>query len=352
MPHFNNFIGYLISYFFPEPDSLANFRRRYKTRKWHLGVACFFLCWCSEKELQMSLPGVHWWCSDDCSSLSLSSSTPPSSIGIAFVFTIFSFSHSLSLTPPPCEHARTHTETEEFPYLSEPVPPFKMLTCLCWSDKWMTFVSSCSLLWSLSEVFFSSATALWGSSLFCCWFMVDRSSDGRDRVREVDWHAGWFKKQSLDVDFSLVDDWQVGSPHLQQFTVLCPLSLSWAHKHIEDTEEEKEKEEEQGQPWSCRDTLRCPCGSPVEEECRSGQELCNEQDQEVIQKKRRGCIRTENLVYSNPHAAQCLSKCKSKYVSAASVLYAAEMCEPWGYSWNAVWFVQRLFDKLKRNKGI
>ncbi|KAI3354023.1 hypothetical protein L3Q82_018587, partial [Scortum barcoo] len=45
---------------------------------------------------------------------------------------------------------------------------------------------------------------------------------------------------------------------------LCPLLLSWAHKHTEDTEEEKEEEEvEQGQPWSCRDTLRCPSGSPV-----------------------------------------------------------------------------------------
>lgn len=75
----------------------------------------------------------------------------------------------------------------------------------------------------------------------------------------------------------------MGSPQPQQLSILCPFLLSWAHKHLEDTEEEKEEEEEQGQPWSCRDMLRCPCGSPVEEECRSGEELCDEQDQEEVQ---------------------------------------------------------------------
>ena len=75
------------------------------------------------------------------------------------------------------------------------------------------------------------------------------------------------------MEFRLVYDWLVGSSYPQQLSILCPLLQSWAHKHIEDTEEkeeeeEEEEEEEQGQPWSCRDTLRCPCGSPVEEECR------------------------------------------------------------------------------------
>lgn len=78
----------------------------------------------------------------------------------------------------------------------------------------------------------------------------------------------------------------MGSPQTpSSFHVL--LSPAGLHKLIEDTEEEKQKEEEeveeeQGQAWSCRDTLRCPCGSPVEEECCPGEELCHEQDQEEV----------------------------------------------------------------------
>lgn len=47
--------------------------------------------------------------------------------------------------------------------------------------------------------------------------------------------------------------------------------------------------------------------------------------------KRGGCIKTESLVHSDTLAVRFLSKCNSEYVSAASVLCAAEMCEPWGY---------------------
>lgn len=174
-------------------------------KKWHWGVAYFFF-FCVDalkKEPQMSLPGLHWWCSDDCSSLSLSNSPPPSSMGTAFVF----LSLPLSLSPLPSPlgtHTPTYTHRNwcEFPYLSEPVPPFKMLTCLCWRDKWMTFVSS---TFSLGMSALLQAKGAW--SLFCCWFVVDRYLQIAEREGEFDWHSEGFDQQGLAVEFSQVDDW-------------------------------------------------------------------------------------------------------------------------------------------------
>lgn len=58
-----------------------------------------------------------------------------------------------------------------------------------------------------------------------------------------------------------------------------------------------------GQAWSSRDTLRCLHGQPVTEERRRGEEVCDEQDQEV-----RGCVKSEKLVHLDPLAGWFLMR--------------------------------------------
>lgn len=66
-----------------------------------------------------------------------------------------------------------------------------------------------------------------------------------------------------------------------------------------------------------------PVRTPVKEECCRGDELCNEQNQEVIKKKRGGSIKTVSLLHLQFSFIASVSVC----VSSKCFVCAAEMCE-------------------------
>lgn len=138
-----------------------------------------FFLWCSEKRSLSTLMVLIMMAHH-------TNSPPSSSMGTACVHQSLSLSCSQSLSSPlPLMH--THWNWCEFPYLSEPVPPFKMLTCLCWGDKWMAFFtvrSTLKLVWGVFHL----------TILLCCrWreHVVDRYLQiAESKGEQTDTHCG------------------------------------------------------------------------------------------------------------------------------------------------------------------
>lgn len=115
--------------------------------------------------------------------------------------------------PPPPPPAHTNRNWCEFPYLPEPVPPFKMLTCLCWGDE----AERPSL--SVSSAAEQEAAALRAADL---WLIGLLRNTHRGRERRVNWQPNRAGEEFQSTTAMWAD------PHPRRLSVLCPLLLSRA----------------------------------------------------------------------------------------------------------------------------